>query len=159
MVPAKLAESAPAGTVMLVGTVRLRLLVERANAKPAAGLALLSVTVQMTEEAPISGAGLHVRELSTGPAPPTVTVPPLPASETALPAADDATVVTTLSAEVWEAVTVMIATTPSAIVVAFRPNAIQVYEPVPPVHVNDFPAAVNTGPAVAKIELMFAAGY
>jgi hypothetical protein len=43
-----------------------------------------------------------------------------------LPAPDAAIVFTTLSAAFWEAVTLIIAITPSAMVVAFRPYAMQV---------------------------------
>jgi hypothetical protein len=123
-------------------------------------VALLNVATQMLD--PEGDIGLQTSDVSVGvdvSFEGMVSVPPLPDSVIALAAPDAAAMFTRLSDDVWEAVTLMIATTPSAIVVALIPYAIQVYKAVPALHVTDFPAAVNAGPAVAEIELIPTAGY
>ena len=149
----------PLDIVTDCGTVTAVLLLLRVTAVGELA-APLNVAVQMLDADPESDVGLQISDVRVGvdvPVEGTVTAPPLPESATALPAPDAASVFITLSAAFWEAVTLIVAITPSAMVVAFRPYAMQV--PVPELQINDFPTAVNTGPAVAEMELIPAAGY
>ena len=57
-----------------------------------------------------------------------------------------------------ETVKVAVATTPVLMVVVLRPNSMQVYDPAPPLHETDFPAAAAAGPATTVTELNVAAG-
>ena len=57
-----------------------------------------------------------------------------------------------------DTVKVAVATTPVLNVVVLRPNSMQVYDPEPPLHEMDFPAATAAGPATTAIELKVAAG-
>jgi hypothetical protein len=61
----KTAEVAPAGTVTEAGTAKTALLSERATTVPAAGAALLRVTVQLAKELEARDAGLHTRPVGT----------------------------------------------------------------------------------------------
>ena len=151
----------PLDIVTDCGTVTAVLLLLRVTAVGELA-APLNVAVQMLDADPESDVGLQISDVRVGvdvPVEGTVTAPPLPDSATALPAPDAASVFITLSAAFWEAVTLIVATTPSAMVAAFMPYAMQVLEPDPELQINDFPTAVNTGPAVAEIELIPAAGY
>lgn len=67
VVTPKLADVAPAGTMMLAGTVTtFALLLIRLITAPPAGAGALNVTVPVEAEPPLTLAGLSVKELSAG---------------------------------------------------------------------------------------------
>ena len=67
VVTLKLADVAPAGTMMLAGTVaKLVLLLIRLITAPSEGAGVLSVTVPVEAEPPLTLVGLRVNELSPG---------------------------------------------------------------------------------------------
>lgn len=63
---AKVPEVAPAGMVIVAGTVTIALLTERAIANPPAGAVLDSVTVQALDEPALTEAGAHSRVETIG---------------------------------------------------------------------------------------------
>ena len=152
------AVAAPANTVTVGGTMTAVLLLLKLTVIAVAA-APLRVTVQVLEDAPEIDVGVQASEPSVGDALVTVTMPPVPDSDTAAPAGEAATVFAILNVEVCAAVTLTVAITPFSIAVAFMPYAMQVYDPAAGLHVSDFPAAVSAGPATAEIAVIPDAGY
>jgi len=149
---------APAATLTDAGSVTAVLLLVKVMAV-AAVAAALSVTVQVLDDAPVSDAGVHATALRIGTAEVvTVTVPPVANRGTAVPVGVDVSPVAIVRADVWVAVTATVATTPSAMAVAFMPSAIHVYVPLPWLQVSVFPAPVSAAPAVAEMAVT-PAGY
>jgi hypothetical protein len=127
-VAVKLEEVEPAATVTEAGTVRLPALLLRVTVVPPAGAAALSVTVHAALPGVMIEVGLHPREfrLTVG-----VTVMTLPDPVTArlepFGMAPIAPLTPTLVVpDGSETVMFAVATTPSAIAVAFIPDATQV---------------------------------
>ena len=122
----------PRGRVTDARTVRLVLLSERVTKAPALGAPPLSVTVQVEEPGVVIVVGLHdteVREMGGGVIVAAAIVPPVPVRVRAVPVGSTADVLVTVTAvlvTVEAIVTLMTATTPLAIVLAFIPVARQV---------------------------------
>ncbi|MBZ5676598.1 MAG: hypothetical protein LAP61_20360 [Acidobacteriia bacterium] len=142
----KLAVVAPAETVTLAGTVAFALLLDSATAKPPVGAALLIVTVHAEEPGALTLVGEQESPLSTGGTWVTAIVPPVPDMGIALPVAPVAII--PLSATdilgltlAGEIVNVAVATVPFGIT-AVAPNRTHVVDPLLPVQVTSFPAAV-----------------
>jgi len=141
----------PAATLTDAGTVRLVELDDKVTLAP---VDALSVTVHVLDAPGARLTGAHVRLLTvveaTG-----VTVPPVLVMLMLVPVGEaPRTLVTLIDAVLLpESVTVTAAMTPSPIVVAFIPAAIQVYPPAPLAQVRVLPAADSAAPAVAlKLE-------
>jgi hypothetical protein len=66
VVTVKVAVVAPAATVTLAGTVADALLLDKLTAAPPVGAALLSVTVPVELEPPVTAAGFKLREETDG---------------------------------------------------------------------------------------------
>jgi hypothetical protein len=123
----------------------------RLTIAPPAPAGLLRVTVQVAEAPWLNEAGLHARERTvTGTI---VTRPPAAAKEIPAPLGSDARAPLTpmtIAADP-ETVAETVATTPFAIAIWFGPLATHANVPGLAAHVNDFPAAVNDGPAVTEM--------
>ncbi len=140
MVPAvavNVALVAPAGTVTDAGTVVSGLLLESVATIPPVGAAWLRVTVQVEEPAVVSAAGLQFRLLMlTGT--PTVMLPPVALEAMLVPVDDAAETADTLIGIVPDAladrVTLIVASVPFWIVLAFNPLTMHVTVPLPVEH-------------------------
>jgi hypothetical protein len=91
------------------------------------------------------------------------TRPPVAATPTGVPPSVTPVLLSTWTvadvlAAAGEAVKAAVATTPLPSVMLFSPNSMQVYDPDPPLHETDFPAATAAGPATTMTELKVAAG-
>ena len=135
MVPAvtvNAAEVAPLATVTEAGVVSRALLSETVTAVPPVGAAALKTTVQDELPALPRTLGVQDTEVSVGAAvnpPGPATVPPVPESGIAVPAADAAAVLLiAIEVETTPAaiVKLTVATAPLAIGVEFKPYATQV---------------------------------
>jgi hypothetical protein len=135
---------------------------ERLTVTPPAGAAAESVTVQVAVEPETRLAGEHCIDEILGGAvtvmvpPPAVVLREIPAPETAMAFP---TGIDTLEPAVEASFTLTLATTPSAIPVAFMPVARQVKVVVPETQLSVLPAAVSTGPAAAVSEVTSVEGY
>jgi hypothetical protein len=118
------------------------------------------VTVHVAAVPGFNEAGLHASEVTVTEGGITFTVPPVALTGTALPsgAAARAPLTPISIAAEPEIVADTVATTPSAIAVAFMPLAMQLYPPDPAAHVNVLPAAVAAAPAATE-RLETPAGY
>ena len=166
MVPAvtvNAAEVAPAATVTEAGVVNSELLSDSVTVVPPVGAAWLSVTEQDALPPALRVDGEHDKEVSAGETipPDPVTTPPVGDTAIAVPLADAAVVLFTPMEVVAAPVAIVrftVATTPLAIAVEFKPYATQVYEPVLLTQLNVLPAFARAAPAVADMEVTFAAG-
>ena len=164
MVPAfavNVALVAPAGTLTDAGTVSSALLLVSVITPPPVGAALLRVTVHVAAAPLLSDEGLQVTLLMLeGPA-----VMALPVALVAMlvPVADAANVPVMLIGTVPDAladrVTLIAATVPFWIGVAFKPLTMHVTDPLPAEHVIVFDAAVAALPTVALRLAMLDALY
>src|SRR5690349_8137006 len=140
MVPAvaeNVALVAPAGTVTDPGTVISALLLESVATIPPAGAAWLRVTVQVEELPVASEEGLQFTLLiPVGSA--TVRLPPVALEAMPVPVDDAADTVLTLIGTVpdalAESVTLIVASVPFWIVLAFKPLIMHVTVPLPVEH-------------------------
>ena len=143
----KVAVVDPEATLTEAGTVRLAELEDRFTVAPDEAL---TVTVQVLDPPGDKLAGVHTRLLTVTGVTAVVTVPPVPVIEMPVPeGAAPSTLVTPMDAVLPESVTATVATTPSAMVVAFIPSAMQVYPFVPMAQVTLLPTADNAGPVMA----------
>ena len=146
-----------------VGVVSSALLSERVTIVPPVGAAWLSVTEQDALPPALRVAGVHDKEVSASETipPDPVTTPPVGDTAIAVPLADAAVVLFTPMEVVTTPAAIVkftVATTPLAITVEFKPYATQVYEPVLLTQLNVLPAFASAAPAVADMEVTFAAG-
>ena len=151
-VAAKVALVDPAGTATEDGTVRLVELDDRLTLTP---VEALTVTVQVLAAPGERVDGAHPRLLIVGAETGTLTVPPVPVIVMLPPAgAAPSGLATPIAAALLPAsVTVTAATSPSPIVVAFIPDAMQVYPLAPAAQATLFPADERAAPAVTlKLE-------
>jgi len=140
MVPAvavNVALVAPAGMVTDPGTVISALLLESVTTIPPVGAAWLSVAVHVEEPPVLSDEGLQVTLLIvTGTA--TVMAPPVPLVAMLVPVDDAAetpvTLIGTVPNALADRVTLIAATVPFGIVLAFNPLTMQVTVPLPVEH-------------------------
>ncbi len=126
----KLALLAPAGILTEAGTVRFALLSDKAITMPPLGAAALALTVQVATPGVLIVAGIHPTEVIVGWTVVTlVIVPPVPETGRKRPAASTADTLATLMEVLLTLeliATFTTATTPFAMVFAFRPLAMQV---------------------------------
>ena len=127
----------PAGTVTDDGTVISALLLESVATVPPVGAAWLRVTVQVEEPPVVSDEGLQFRLLiPTGT--PTVMLPPVALEAMLVPVDDAADTALTLIGTVPDAladrVTLIVASVPFWIVLAFNPLTMHVTVPLPVEH-------------------------
>jgi hypothetical protein len=123
-VAVNVAETVPAAMVTDAGTDSSPVLLERATVAPPAEAGWFSAAVQTDELPLLSDVGLHEIPVNAGNG--TVMVPPVPATEIALPAAAAPTrLVSPTAAVTAEAVivTLITATMPSWITVSFIPDS------------------------------------
>jgi hypothetical protein len=150
-VAVKVAVVAPAATVTEAGVVKAALLSESVTTEPPAGAARDKVTVQVELEPEATLAGEHCSFEIVGRAVWTAMVPPVPETAKAVPSASAPTGLPsdrgTVKLLVAESVIVTTATTPLLIVLAFRPEATHIVDPLVVLQVIVFPAAVRAGPA------------
>lgn len=122
-VAVKVVAAVPAGTVIDPGTGSSLVLLDRATVAPPADANWLRETVQTVAPPLLSEVGVHEIPVNVGNG--TVMVPPVPVTETGLPAAAApakfVSPIEELSAEVV-IVTVITATTPLCISVSFMPD-------------------------------------
>jgi len=156
---------APAATVTDVpGTGSSALLLDSATTVPPAGAAPLSVTVQLVLPELDTVVGAQAKEVTVGPGPPPspITIPPVADTAMALPETDAAPpllipmVVLITAAAIVRFTT---ATVPLAIILAFSPEATQVYAPETAAQFNTLAALVAAAPAAAEIERTLLGGY
>ena len=109
----------------------------------------LSVTVHAADALGLNEAGLQAKELTVGAI---LICAPVAVREIAEPTGSEAMAppMPRLIAPDPEAVAEPVATTPLPIAFWFRPLATHEYPFAVEAHVNDFPAAVNAGPAVIE---------
>jgi len=107
------------------------------------------VTVQLELPGVITELGLHTNELTPSGGR-TVTVPPLPVTETGLPDGEAprafVTEIAVLVVTVGDSVTLTVAATPSPRTVLFMPASRHMYVPVPCTQATDLFAAVAADP-------------
>ena len=164
MVPAfavNVALVAPAGTLTDAGTVSSALLLVSVITPPPAGAAWLRATVHVAVAPLLSDEGLQVTLLMLeGPA---VMEPLVALVAMFVPVADAANVPVMLIGTVPDAladrVTLIAATVPFWIILAFKPLTMHVTVPLPVEHVIVFDAAVAALPAVALTLAMLDALY
>jgi hypothetical protein len=118
----------------------------RPTVTPPAAAGPLRVTVQAAEPPGLNEAGLQVRELIVRGL---LICAPVALREIEDPWGSDPMAPIAI-APAPETVAEPVATTPSAMTFWFGPSAMHAYPPVVATHVNDFPAAVNAGPAVME---------
>lgn len=152
----------PAATVAEAGTVSSPLLLDKVTIAPPVGAAWLRVTVHVEEPPVLSDAGLQVRLLILA-GTPTVMVPPV-AVAAMLVAVDDAadtavTLIGTVPDALADRVTLIVASVPFWIVLAFNPLIMHVTVPLPVEHVIVLDAAVAALPADALRLAMLDALY
>jgi len=152
---------ADAATVTEDGTVRVVFVLLNVTTAPPVGAALVSVTVQVELPELLKVAGEQAKEETPVEVVAPVTVPL--ATETAIdlpPLADAALLVMLIAVLVAPDATVRfaVATVPFAIMAAFKPEATQLYLPVPAKHTNVLPAAVRAAPPLTEIEVTLAEG-
>jgi hypothetical protein len=131
-----------AATETFPAVLRLRL-------APPALAGPLRVTMQVAEPPGLNEAGLQARELTVRGK---LIWAPVALTETGDPWAFDARAPFTPNAIVPDPETVAeaVATTPLAITFWLGPSAMHAYPPLVVTHVNDFPVAVNAGPATME---------
>jgi hypothetical protein len=152
----------PAGTLTDAGITSPMVFPESATLTGSAEFASVTVHSAMPPEMGLDG--LHVRELRPGEACSRDTAAPSPptGAAAASPIAPRTPAIPTggAAAADGEVVISAMATTPSGMVLAFKPAARQVYapEPGPAAQESVFPAAVKAGPALIEMEAMELAG-
>jgi hypothetical protein len=157
------AEVAPEATVTEPGVVSRLLLSDSVTTVLPVGAAWLSTAVQDALPPVLRVAGVHDNDVNVGATipPGPVTTPPVADTAIAVPLADAAVVLLTPMEVVTTPAAIVkftVATTPLAIVVEFKPYATQVYAPVLLTQLNVLLAFVSAAPAVADMEVTFAAG-
>jgi hypothetical protein len=159
-VAGKLALVAPAAAVTDAGTVRFALFDDTASTEPPAGAAPLSAAVQFDTPPEFNDVGVQLSPVTVtgGGGARTVTVPLTPVSGTVVADGVAPTTPTTSIVAVAEAVTSMMATTPSGIVVWLKPVSKHIYVPVPALQLMLFPAPLAAAPIFAFIAEIAAAG-
>ena len=156
-------EVVPAATVTDAGTVNTAFVFVSATKPPPVGAAPLRVTVHVALAELPTVEGLHVNPVTVGKggAPP-VTVPPVPDRLRLLPAPDTAMALAIpIDVVLIPAATVRLitATVPFEILMAFTPEARQVYAPEAGIQLNVFEAFVAAVPALAEMAVTSLAGY
>jgi hypothetical protein len=157
----KLDEPDPAATITDGGTARLVLLLLSATVVPPLGAALLRVTVQLDVPGVGIEDGLQTTERKLCGLP-TVTTPPDPFTTPLSPAGVAATVLVKpmlTVPEETEGVTLIVATTPSLISVAFNPLATHT-DPAPfGTQFTDLLVELRALPALTELEVTSDGGY
>jgi hypothetical protein len=156
----KLALVAPAAAVTDAGTVRFALFDDTASTEPPEGAAPLNAAVQFDTPPEFNDVGEHVNPVTVtgGGGARTITVPLTPVSGTVVADGVAPTTPTTSIVAVAAAVTSMMATTPSGIVVWLKPVSKHIYVPVPALQLMLFPAPLAAAPIFAFIAEIAAAG-
>lgn len=159
----KLALVAPAAIVTEDGTVRLALLADRVTEAPLLEAAALNVAVQFAVPGVTIVVGVHDNDATVGLiVPEPVIVPPVPLSVRALPVGSAAEALVKLMDVVLTLEPIVIfttATTPLAMLFAFKPVARQVYVPEPAAQLSVLPAVVAVAPAVAEMDVTSEGAY
>jgi hypothetical protein len=152
----------PAVTTTDPGVVRYDPLSVSSTVTPPEGAVVLSVTVQVSEPAPVIDAVPHVREDSPGRMEIPGRIRAVPVTVAVFPAAEAPKVLLNLSAAPVDpdvSVADILATTPAGIAAAFIPATIHVYVPARATHERSLPAVFNDDPATALIDAIAEAGY
>jgi hypothetical protein len=152
----------PAATTTDPGVVRYDPLSVNPTVTPPDGAAVPSVTVQVSELAPVIDPVPHAREDSRGRFEVPGRIRAVPVIGEEFPAADAPKVslkVTAAPADAEVSVADTLAITPAGMVVVFIPAAIHIYAPARAAHLRSLSEAFKAAPAVALIQPIAEAGY